>query len=61
MPFVRVLTNLGRSQLPRNFMPVLSRRLAGILDKDEALMKWTLETDKSMAMVGGEFFSWRIL
>ncbi len=53
MPFVKVMTNLPGKQLPRNFVPRLNAYLAGVLDKDPALFKWTLETDKVMGLVSG--------
>ena len=55
MPFLRVLTNLGRNQLPNGFMPKFSSRVAEILEKDPKAMKWILETDKQMAMVTRNF------
>ena len=55
MPFLRVLTNLGRNQLPNGFMPKFSSRVAEILQKDPKAMKWILETDKQMAMVTRNF------
>ena len=61
MPFVNVFTNLARNQLPKAFMPKFNKELAVILSKDEAVFKWQLETDKSMAMVcterGGSSFA----
>lgn len=49
---MRVVTNLARNQLPRHFMPRFNRELAAILDKDPKLMKWMIETEKTMARVG---------
>ncbi len=54
MPIVNVVTNLSRSQLPKHFMPRLSVHIAAALNKDQKLMKWTLETDREMAMGCGE-------
>ena len=51
MPFVKVATNLARNQLPKSFMPKFNAQLAVILNKDEKVFKWQLETDKYMAVV----------
>ena len=51
MPFLRVVTNLARNQLPKDFMPKFSGHLATVLKKDPKAMKWFLETNKAMAMV----------
>ena len=51
MPFVKVFTNLATNQLPKAFMPKFNKELAAILNKDEAVFKWQLETDKCMAVV----------
>ena len=51
MPFVKVFTNLARNQLPKTFMPKFNKELAVILNKDEKVFKWQLETDKCMALV----------
>ena len=55
MPFVKVFTNLGRNQLPKNFMPKFNVFLASVLNKDEKVMKWQLDTDKCMAIVSKWF------
>merc|ERR1712179_376477 len=49
MPFLRVFTNVGRSKLPANFMPNLTKSLAVTLNKPPELFKWILETDKYMS------------
>merc|ERR1712027_14983 len=54
MPFVKVATNLARNQLPKSFMPRFNKQLAVILNKDEKVFKWQLETDKYMAVGCGE-------
>ena len=54
MPFVKVATNLARNQLPKQFMPRFNKQLAVILNKDEKVFKWQLETDKYMAVVSGQ-------
>ena len=54
MPFVKVATNLARNQLPKQFMPRFNKKLAVILNKDEKVFKWQLETDKYMAVVSGQ-------
>ena len=51
MPFLRVVTNASRSQFSRDFMPKFSSYMAGVLGKDQAAMKWAIETDREMAMV----------
>ena len=51
MPFVKVLTNLSRNQLPKHFMPKFNAHLAAVLDKDPKVFKWTLETDRMTAQV----------
>ena len=51
MPFVKVITNLARNQLPAKFLPNFCFKLAEILDKDPAKINWILETDKYMSMV----------
>jgi len=51
MPFVKVITNLARNQLPAKFLPNLCYKLAEILDKDPNKINWILETDKLMSMV----------
>ena len=52
MPIVKVFTNLSRNQLPADLMPRFCTHLAGILNKDPKAFKWSLDTDKTMAMVG---------
>ena len=51
MPFVKVVTNLGKNQMPKTFMPKFNKELAAIFDKQEVAFKWQLETDKYMAVV----------
>ena len=51
MPFVKVMTNLARNQLPVRFVPNFCFKLAEILDKDPKKINWILETDKFMSLV----------
>ena len=51
MPFVKVVTNLARNQLPAKFLPNVCHKLAEVLDKDPNKINWILETDKLMSIV----------
>ena len=51
MPFIRICTNMSRSDIPETFMPEFCTFLAKELDKPEANMMWELQTDIPMAMV----------
>ena len=51
MPFVKVVTNLARNQLPAKFLPNFCHKLAEVLDKDPNKINWILETDKLMSIV----------
>jgi hypothetical protein len=51
MPFVKVVTNLARNQLPAKFLPNFCQKLAQVLDKDPNKINWILETDKCMSLV----------
>ena len=51
MPFVKVVTNLARNQLPAKFLPNFCFKLAEVLDKDPNKINWILETDKLMSIV----------
>nr|AQS22560.1 macrophage migration inhibitory factor [Pseudodiaptomus poplesia] len=49
MPFITLMTNLGRSALPADIMPRLIDQLAGVLKKPAVNFNWVLETDKTMS------------
>jgi hypothetical protein len=51
MPFVKVVTNLARNQLPAKFLPNVCHKLADVLEKDPSKINWILETDKQMSIV----------